>query len=81
MIVATPAIQRRAIAVQKGALWEFVELPMAAAGVDVDVTWSEVEVSEIVDVGTVPEDVGKTELGGDDVPSDVEVTYECRKNA
>ena len=54
---------------------------MAPAGVEVDVTRSEVEVCEIVDVGTVPEDVGKTELVGDEVPSDVEVTYECCKNA
>ena len=81
MIVATPAIQRRAIPVQKGAPWEFVGLPMAAARVDVDVTWSEVEEGKIVDVGTVPEDVGKTELSADDVPSDVKVTYGRCKNA
>ena len=55
---------------------------MAAARVDVDVAWSEVEVGKIVDVGTVPEDVGETELGRDDVPSDVEeVAYERCKHA
>lgn len=55
---------------------------MAAARVDVDVAWLEVEVGEIVDVGTVPEDVGETELGRDDVPSDVEeVAYGRCKHA
>ena len=54
---------------------------MEAARVDVDVAWSDVEVGEITDVGTVAEDVGKTELSGDDVPSNVVVVYECCKHA
>ena len=79
-------MQRRAIPVQKGAPWEFVELLMAAAGVDEDVAWLEVEV--MVDVGatvvaTSPDDVGETELSGDDgkaVLSDV-VAYKYCKHA
>ena len=34
-----------------------------------------------MEVGTVPGDVGKTELSGDDVPSNGVVVYECCKHA
>lgn len=86
-MVATPAMQRRAIPAQKEAPREVVELLTAAARVDDDIAWLEVEVGKRVDVGTVvvakfSDDVGETELSGDDsksVPSDVEVAYEYCK--
>jgi hypothetical protein len=83
MIVATPAMHRRAIPAQKEAPWGPVELPTAAATVGDGVAWLEVEAGKMVDVGivviaTFPDNVDKMELGGDDdncVPSGVEVTY------
>ena len=77
---------RRAIPVQKGALWEFVELLMAVAGVDDDAAWLDVEV--MADVGgivvaTFPDGVGKTELSEDDGKTEVsnEVAYGYCKHA
>ena len=88
MIVATPAMQRRAIPAQKDAPWGFVELLAAAAKVDVGVAWLEVEAGKTVGVGivviaTFPDDVDEAELSGDDdkcVPSGIEVTYGCCKH-
>jgi len=84
MIVATPAMQRRAIPAQKEAPWGLVEPLTAAARVDDDDAWLAVEVGEMVDVGAVVDELGKTELSGDDgkrVLSNVEVAYECCKHA
>lgn len=82
MIVATPAMQRRAIPAQKEAPWGLVvELLTAAAKVDDGVAWLEVEAGTTVDVGivvvaTFPDDVDETGLNGDDdEPSGVEVAY------
>ena len=88
MIVATPAMQRRAIPAQKEAPWGLVELLTAAAKVDDGVAWLEVEAGKmvdvkIVDIATFPDDVDDTELIGDDdncVPSGVEVPYSCCKH-
>jgi len=67
MIVAAPAMQRRAIPAQKGGPWGLVMLLTAAARVDDDIAWLEVEVGKVVDVVvTFPEDVGEAELSGDD---------------
>lgn len=82
MIVATPAMQRRAIPAQKEAPWELVELLTAAAKVGEGVAWLEVKAGRMVDVGivviaTFPDDVDEMEPSDDDscVPSDVEVAY------
>jgi len=89
MIVATPAMQRRAIPAQKDAPWTLAELLTAAATVDDGVTWLEVEAGKMVDDGIVvvakfPDDVDGTGLSGDDdrsVPSGVEVAYNGCKRA
>jgi hypothetical protein len=80
MIVATPAMQRRAIPAQKEGPWGLVESLTAAAKVDDGVAWLEVKAGKMVDVGivviaTFPDDVDEAELSGDDVPSGEEVTY------
>jgi hypothetical protein len=87
MIVATPAMQRRAIPAQKEAPWGLVvELLTAAAKVDDGVAWLEVEAGKMVDVGivviaTFPDDVDETELGEEGVPSGVEVAYSYCEHA
>ena len=88
-MVATPAMQRRAIPAQKEAPWGLGELLTAAAIVDDGVAWLEVEAGKMVDawivvIATFPDDVDEMEPSGDDdgwVSSGVEVAYGCCKHA
>jgi hypothetical protein len=86
MIVATPAMQRRAIPTQKEAPWEFVELLAAAARVDDGVAWLEADAGKMVDVGVVvvttfPDEVGESGDVDKSVLSGVEVVYDSHKYA